>query len=275
MKTWLIYCATSKTSGKSYIGQTYNFDKRRKDHLQNAKYKYKRYAFQHALAKYGAEDFTWQVLEERLTAETANEAEEFYIQYLMTIAPMGYNLTSGGATSSPSHQTRELIREKLRIVGSFVGKKGAAHPNYGRTLDVSHKNRIREANEGENSTSAKISREQVRELYMKIYNGASPDSLVNQYPIKRGAIFNIANKKCWKKATADLPKIDLSERVGGENYRLSTITDQTALNILADYRLIKSGQSSASIRSLARKYNVTDGIVYGIVYNRTWKHLPR
>ena len=53
----VIYKATSKTSLKSYIGQTKNFEQRKKQHLQSPPL----YPFQRALQKYGHEDFEWHL----------------------------------------------------------------------------------------------------------------------------------------------------------------------------------------------------------------------
>ena len=54
----IVYRVIHKTSGKSYIGvTTKSLEARKKDHVKKSK-KGKSYAFQFAIATYGAEAFT-------------------------------------------------------------------------------------------------------------------------------------------------------------------------------------------------------------------------
>jgi len=62
--TGIIYKDTNKINGKAYIGQTiYSLEIRLKGHLKESKNNPK-YPFQQAIAKYGIENFTSDVLEE-------------------------------------------------------------------------------------------------------------------------------------------------------------------------------------------------------------------
>lgn len=55
----------------------------------------------------------------------------------------------------------------------------------------------------------------------------------------------------------------------GENHFLATMTEKTALSILADFRC------GETIKILAAKYGVTYGAAYMLVRGHTWKHLSR
>lgn len=61
----IIYKATSKTTGKSYIGETIKLlEERIEAHAKQARNSKQIYKFQNAINKYGIDDFEWQILEE-------------------------------------------------------------------------------------------------------------------------------------------------------------------------------------------------------------------
>lgn len=94
---YLIYCHTSPT-GKKYIGQTNNYNRRCREHKTSNRCP----AFRNAIIKYGWDNFTHTILEDGLTLDEANILEEFYISKYNTLAPNGYNLQTGGSNSKPS-----------------------------------------------------------------------------------------------------------------------------------------------------------------------------
>lgn len=86
----VIYKATCNITGKSYIGQTIDFERRKQEHL-TAK---DDYVFHKALRKYGSNNFSWAILEE-CEDTFLNERERYWISYYNTFKE-GYNLTEGG-----------------------------------------------------------------------------------------------------------------------------------------------------------------------------------
>ena len=89
----VIYKATSKTSGKSYIGQTINL----KDRIRSHRCAKDNYAFHSALRKYGFNDFIWEIVEDLgdCTQELLDEREKYWIAFYDTYCN-GYNSTIGG-----------------------------------------------------------------------------------------------------------------------------------------------------------------------------------
>ncbi len=80
-------------SGKVYIGQTVNYNKR----CTPGNYKSSPYFYQ-AIKKYGQENFEHIILKECFSQEEANEAEKFFIDlYNSTNVKYGYNIAEGGA----------------------------------------------------------------------------------------------------------------------------------------------------------------------------------
>lgn len=101
-----IYKATSKTTGKSYIGQTTrNFDVRKTchyDRFHNREYGPNN-KFYKAIEELGWNDFEWSILYEldnlTLSAkeilDILNEKEEYFVEKYKTLKE-GYNYTKGG-----------------------------------------------------------------------------------------------------------------------------------------------------------------------------------
>lgn len=106
---YLIYKYTSKTSGKSYIGQTNNPVARKKAHAKAAH----DFAFASAIKKYGFEDFDYEILEENLSLDDANARESFYIESLNTLSPNGYNLRGGGGNAVFSEESRLKLSQVM------------------------------------------------------------------------------------------------------------------------------------------------------------------
>ena len=109
-----VYCATNTVNGKKYVGMTtFDLQKRIWEHLKKAEEGSDCY-FHKSIRKYGFKVFEWSIL---ITNE--NEIELFDIEIklirdLNTIAPYGYNLTSGGeGIVNPSEEIRSKIMNAL------------------------------------------------------------------------------------------------------------------------------------------------------------------
>lgn len=106
--TGTIYLATNLINNKKYVGQTKcSFERRKRNHLSEAKNNPRRY-FQKAIRKYGEDNFSWMVLEqkdfedEKKCFEWMDEREIFYIAfYNSNNKDFGYNLTKGGSGHCP------------------------------------------------------------------------------------------------------------------------------------------------------------------------------
>ena len=116
----LIYKLTSP-SKKSYIGMTLRtIEQRMKEHNRSdSKCTY----LVHAIAKYGFDNFTKEVLWEGEDSETP-EMERMMISEHHTLAPYGYNLRSGGGRG-------EHISDELREKFSIIQREAAKRKNNG------------------------------------------------------------------------------------------------------------------------------------------------
>lgn len=98
-----IYKITNKLSGKTYIGQSNNIERRLKEH------KYKTdIPVEIAIQKYGANNFIFEVLEE-CSIEVLDEREKYYINLYNTYRGNGYNCNEGGGCSNYENNGRTKL----------------------------------------------------------------------------------------------------------------------------------------------------------------------
>lgn len=142
---YLIYKYTSP-SGKSYIGQTKNIERRSREH---------RYAksgcalFAKAVCKYGYENFTLDILDSNPTLDEANTLEEYYINELHSLAPNGYNLRTGGKNHTLTDIGRKNLSEAHKgILQSEESRKKRSESTKGMKRTKETKEKISAANMG-------------------------------------------------------------------------------------------------------------------------------
>jgi group I intron endonuclease len=100
-------------SGKKYIGQTWNLQRRMWDH-RSAKSKCS--AICSAIKKYGKGSFVCEVLHEGIqTQEELSSLEIKEIKDIGTLYPNGYNLTTGGEGASHNKASREKMSSRWAV----------------------------------------------------------------------------------------------------------------------------------------------------------------
>src|ERR1700743_1231419 len=95
-----LYKIINKLNNKIYIGQTINYERRWAAHKSYAKNPERTGQYiHHAIAKYGIENFSHEILAVSKTQEDANEIETLLIQqYNSRDNRFGYNVKPGGMT---------------------------------------------------------------------------------------------------------------------------------------------------------------------------------
>jgi predicted GIY-YIG superfamily endonuclease len=126
----MIYRAVFKRDGRTYIGQTKDFEKRIETHLQYREHRHSYFTRQ--IRKYGVNAFAWDILRNCNSKEEANIWERHYIQKFNSFnKSTGFNLTIGGGggdtfSGLSKEQKRKWRMEKSRAM------KGENNPFYGR-----------------------------------------------------------------------------------------------------------------------------------------------
>lgn len=108
MSTGIIYMYTAH-NGKRYVGQTWDEAKRRWDHRSVSG---KKSVFHAAIKKYGKDSFVYEILHSNIeTQEELNRLESEAIARFNSIAPCGYNLTSGGEGGKHHENSKQKMRD--------------------------------------------------------------------------------------------------------------------------------------------------------------------
>jgi group I intron endonuclease len=144
----IIYKATNVINGKIYVGKTtLVLAKRVQKHV--AVRKRPRQVVHLAIAKYGAENFSWDVLE-TVPNEMLDDAEKRWIASLnTTVKEIGYNRSTGGDGGHRSEPDSLETRRKKSL--GMMGKQNAKGSHDRRKpMSQAHKDAIALAMKGKN-----------------------------------------------------------------------------------------------------------------------------
>jgi group I intron endonuclease len=162
-----IYGWRCTDSGKWYVGQSVNIERRKSHHLHELRGGiHKNKHFQSSFTKYGEKAFEFHVLEE-IPEDMLDVRERTWIVYFKsTEDKFGYNLERGGHLNK---QMSEKTKTKMSITRlgyklSAITKDRISKSNKGKHSEphsIEHTNKIAESNRGKTrspETRAKISR---------------------------------------------------------------------------------------------------------------------
>lgn len=145
-----IYRYRNKQTGKVYIGQTIDIERRKAEHLKDAE-RGTGFVFHRALSKYGVDNFEFDILhvvegDVEYSKLRADELEKKEIQCHRCLVPDGYNMADGGQGGdngkfvrawAQSEEGKERIRQRVQRqkavtydkVCEVCGKEFVAHSN--------------------------------------------------------------------------------------------------------------------------------------------------
>lgn len=102
-----IYKIENLTNGKVYVGQSVHIEKRFSEHCRSDS------LIGQAIQKEGKQNFSFSILEE-CPLEELDYKEQYYIKQYNSIAPKGYNITTGG--SSHNQNFKKYSKETLNNI---------------------------------------------------------------------------------------------------------------------------------------------------------------
>lgn len=147
-----VYCHTNKVNGKKYIGMT-RLDIRQRVGKDGNGYK-ESTVFNHAINKYGWNNFHTEILKSDMTHDEAEGYERYAIKKHNTMVPNGYNLQSGGgANRTVSEETRRKISEgNMGKVMTPEHIELLREINTGKVVSEETREKLRQANLGKRLT---------------------------------------------------------------------------------------------------------------------------
>lgn len=145
--TYSVYCHTNLINGKQYIGITKR--KPQKRWGVNGS-RYEKQAIGAAIQKYGWDNFAHEILATGLTREEAAKEERRLVKALGTMAPNGYNLTSGGDIGTEfSLETKKKLRDsRLGKVASQNTREKISAIHKGKTVSQETRQKLSSARKG-------------------------------------------------------------------------------------------------------------------------------
>lgn len=182
-------------NGKIYVGKTINPSRRWTVHKNVAKSgKIARpeefSAIHAAIAKYGVDNFIFNVAECYPTNDFANEAEKYWISYLRGCGIKLYNATDGGDGTSPGTVFSEQRRKNISL--SKLGKKAS---NMARQ-NMSAARKLEFA--GEKNNKAKVTQNIVIELRQLYSSGQyTHRDLATKFKITHATVGKIIRHELW------------------------------------------------------------------------------
>ena len=199
MKYFYLYKITNIVDGKIYIGQSVNPQARWRCHKSDAKLGKNKKHFARAIRKYGAHNFTFEVIAQAKTLEDIDWAEiECIKQHKSFDKAYGYNIALGG-------NGKRIISEetKKKIAKFMTGRKPSEETLRRRSQSMIGKN-AGEKNgmfgiASEDASCAKLTLIKANEIRKEyLVGGTSSLKLAKKYDVSKKTILNILHDKIYK-----------------------------------------------------------------------------
>lgn len=195
-----IYKITNKINKKVYIGQSVNIHKRKLGHFNKLKHnRHHNKYLQNSFAKYGIENFDFEILCYCLESELDDKEKEYIAFYESTNRNKGYNLMYGGQGGRKfSTEVIEMFRKNR--IGKKLTKEHCANISKGRKgIKLSNEaiEKIRETKKrnkshcGEKNHNSNISNKIAEKIIKDLLKNISIKDISKKYEVNCALIYNI------------------------------------------------------------------------------------
>jgi group I intron endonuclease len=206
MKIVGIYKITNLIDGKVYIGQTVNYNKRKKRHLNSLKNgNHHNEHLQRAFDKYGEDSFKIELIK-KCNIEELDKLERYYIRELDACNhDKGYNMMYGG-------QRYRNFTKEVRLKMSEAGKGRKFTEEHKKRIGLAQKGRvisrqsIEKAKEtrkklkvhcGEKNPNALISDSVAKQIIMDLIEGTPVKNIAENHQVSNDVVYNIMYNKTY------------------------------------------------------------------------------
>lgn len=275
----VIYRAMCKSTGKSYVGQTTGFERRKRQHIARyAKHTHICPKFYYAMLKYGHEDFVWEILRDgNMTLSQLNKWEKYWIKKLNTVK-RGYNVLLGGSLTNSGKDSPKWKGGRKKATQRYATKNAAlikmkrTKENH-RTLDKKDFDIFLQFIKKDNCWSwtgkhnqrnqPVFKKKRAKLVIYKIYNNRNLD---RESFIKT----NCGNENCLNPSHFIIVNRAGLNYQRGEKAHSSKLSGKDVLKII---HLHDNGLKTNA--QLARMYGVTPQNIHRIVKRKTWRSLDK
>lgn len=184
----IVYLITNTINGKEYVGFTSEDSpvQRWRCHRSRAKIG-SQCAIHCAIRKYGEHAFSLEVVAEG-SCESMLREEQSQIVARNTLAPRGYNLTSGGEFVELSMQTRQKMSVSAKV---RVPRPKTAPDSMRRRRAASQRFR------GEQNPHARLTETSVHEIRRLRHQGQTFNAIAEQFGVSENTARNAALRITW------------------------------------------------------------------------------
>lgn len=213
MKIAGIYKITNLEDGKIYIGQTVNYKKRKKSHLNSLNNgSHHNEHLQRAFDKYGENYFKIELLE-KCDIKELDKRERYYIKELDACNhSKGYNMMFGGQRYRDfTNEVRRKMSEAgkgRKFTNEHKKKIGLAHA--GRTISresveksIATKKRLK-VHCGERNPNALISDSVAEKIITKLSSGFPVKTIAEQFQVSTDVVYNIMYNRTYTHIMPDV-----------------------------------------------------------------------
>jgi group I intron endonuclease len=301
-----IECTVNK---KIYIGQTKcnTPAKRFKQHIDTSK-KMQGYALHNAIRTHGEENFTIEMLYQSDNQDELNEKEKYYIEfYKSKTTENGYNITGGGKGVIYKRVDKEnySLEKRMRGLKEYyknVDKKILAercrNQFKGKKLSPEHIEKIRKYKRDKKKSKEHI--EKIRNAIIEKYkNGTMNNNLCIQKMKEKQIEFYKSKCKFTEEDIKNIRKlyeidgktqIEIAQIYNVSNHTISKIITNKIYKYLHnensernvkkrkkltddEIRFIRKNKDAVKHRDLAKQFNVSEKVIYGITKGKTYINL--
>lgn len=203
-----LYKITNKINGKIYIGQTVQPQKRWSQHKRHSRKPNQ--IVHHAINKYGAENFKFEVIAMCKSWDDANDIETELVSQYQSLVPEGYNVALGGINAPKSEEWKAAWKKwqqslseeewakinKKRSEATYNQIEKNGHPCFGQKRTEEQRAKMSAAQQAKDFEA--IYTPEVREKMSESHKGIKQsEELVN----KRMAAIKLARDKKIKERT--------------------------------------------------------------------------